>query len=299
MDGDFALHRVLVFVPTYRRPMQLHACLESLASHLGRSIPHLDIVVVYRGCDEEYNKVRREVQPLFPKSTKITLRPERVFFDDVVGMVANSYYRYVLLCVDDTIFVRELPLVDACRILDSRPDVLTVSLRLSRETNRCYMSGGTRQSWHKLSERQESPDGRIFSYHWTESPHDYGYPMDVSSSIYRQSDLLHIIQTLSVEYSKFSKPTTMESWMATWCKGTGKDWCLKRPRIACADMSSAFSAPLNVVQTETENAHGSMYTSEDLLRRYRNGERIRVELFKDRVTKAVHEEVELKFRKTW
>jgi GT2 family glycosyltransferase len=157
------------------------------------------------------------------------------------------------------------------------PELLVVSLRLGWNTTHCYM----------LDTAQTAPE--TWKYPWADHDLDFGYPFDLSSSIYRVADVLPLL-----EMPAYSNPNTLEAFL-DWSKDQFKD---TRPLLLFDGNSRAFANPLNKVQTIfTGNKSGrdSRYSIERLAALFDKGYRIDIGKFDDYVPKGVHEEVDLSY----
>ena len=286
-------NRVAVLVPSYRRPAQLQCMIESLAHNLprGKRAVPVDVIAVCRDCPDEYARVQRETQAALPAGSKVVIKRESNFYNDVYGAVNNAFYRFFIMAVDDTIWCNDVPLHEAVRVLDERPDVMAYSFRLSPRTRTCYM--------HHDKAQRYAPVGTLHGqvlHRYGDATLDYAYWCDISSSMFRQSDLARMVQA-----NKFYNPTTLEHYVWLWGRtDEGRPLLKRRPLLASApDVSCAFSAPVNIVQSTAAGNRGGArrdYSGAALLEAYRAGKRIRIEPFQGMRPEAVHVEVDLRFR---
>ena len=192
---------------------------------------------------------------------------------------------YVLFLVDDNIFVRKFTLRDVRDALDVHRDAIGFSLRLGTNINYCY----------PLNRAQSIPaysqlENHMLKFNWTASDCDFGYPLEVSSSVYRLDELFPLLCSLP-----FENPNQLEEKMAALAirlRGI-------KPYLLCYDVSVAFCNPINIVQTVGENRAGSSaeYSSESLAKSFDQGSRIRVEEYKNFIPNACHQEVDLVFER--
>ena len=115
---------------------------------------------------------------------------------------------------------------------------------------------------------------------------DFAYPLELSSSVYRVSELLPQILSLS-----FNNPNTLESNMAQQARALRDRF----PYLLCYERSVTFCNPLNMVQTVYPNRvrQGSEYSTERLAQLFEEGYRVNVESYKGFVSNACHQEVDL------
>lgn len=193
--------------------------------------------------------------------------------------------RVVLLLVDDNLFVRDFYFRHAIDTLMQKEKLLGFSLRLGRNTTYCYARGRNQV----LPEFKNLSD-RIALFDWTKSDGDFGYPLEVSSSIYRVHDFLPLIMGVS-----FDNPNMLEERIAYHARSFRS----KNPLLACYQHSVAFCNPINMVQSVVPNRSGESmgYSADELSSRFEKGERIRVEDYTGFSPQACHQEVDLIFEK--
>ncbi len=197
----------------------------------------------------------------------------------------NLKNKYVFFLVDDNIFVKEFCLKEAADILEKKERLLGFSLRLGKNTTYCYP-----QRRRQLLPTFEYLSNDMYSFNWTKADGDFGYPLEVSSSLYRLSDLLPLLIGFP-----FDNPNELESQLAYNAHFFHK----KRPSLACYQHSTTFCNPLNLVQSIIPNraSENMNYSVNDLAVRFERGERIHIKSYKGFTPEACHQEVELKFTK--
>lgn len=260
------------------RAMQLDAVLRSLSLHC-EDIENIDIKVLYLTSDstheEQYNK-------LIDSYAFTEFIKETDFKEQVLSCIKT--YEYVLFLVDDIMFVRDFSITNVVESLGNNDDALGFSLRLGMNTTYCYM----------LDHQQKLPcftpiDHETLKFTWTDAEYDFNYPLEISSSVYRVSDIYPLALKL-----EFSNPTIMEFTMYcnSYSFGSSKS-C-----ILCKRNSIAFGNPINLVQNISgSNRHGTKirYSVKELSEMFDKGYRIDVEKYSMFTPKSCNEEVELKF----
>ena len=191
---------------------------------------------------------------------------------------------YVLFLVDDSIFCRPFSIASATRALDARPRAIGFSLRLGRNTTYCY----------SLDSQQHVPQlaaigHGVFAFDWTIAECDFGYPLEVSSSLYSGPRVARALAGLS-----FSNPNTLESQFA----GTARrSWAHRSPELLCFEQSVAFCNAVNKVQTVNDNRAGEDVglSPRDLAKRFDSGLRIDTRAFDRFTPNACHCDVPFSF----
>lgn len=192
-------------------------------------------------------------------------------------------HNHVLFLVDDNIFVRDFSVGDIVSAMEKYPDALGLSLRLGENTTYCYA----------LDKPQQPPAFQhvmkdIFIYSWPTADADFGYPIELSSSAYRVSEMLSLFASVP-----FRNPNTLESAVA----GRARRFAGSHPDLLCFRQSVAFCAPINRVQDVMQNRAGqnAQLSSEKLAELFAGGKRIDVQRLFGFVPNACHQEVELFF----
>ena len=191
----------------------------------------------------------------------------------------------VVFLVDDNIFTHPFSLSSAINVLRERKDLIGFSLRLGQNTTYCYVND-TQQNQPAFAQF----NAEILLFDWTKSELDFGYPLEVSSSIYRLADILPFIAGFS-----FENPNELEDRMASRAKGFRSIY----PYLACYRRSVTFCNPINKVQKVISNRVGGnfQYGTDELAGRFECGERIRVAAYANFLPSACHQEVELVFER--
>ncbi|KAF0219373.1 MAG: hypothetical protein FD174_2072 [Geobacteraceae bacterium] len=271
----------LILIFSRDRALQLDATMHSLLLHC-KDVKSADTRVLFTTTNpvhaNQYELLKRE----YHKFGFIQFVVENDFNRDTIDLLAPC--EHVLFLVDDNIFVADFSLCSIVENLSRNPDALGFSLRLGTNTQYCYA----------LDTPQPVPDftrisERILKFRWTDAEHDFGYPLEVSSSLYRTADLMPFLLTFP-----FRNPNTLEAEMSA-----RKDYFShKYPFLLCPQTSLTFCNPINKVQNVAlDNRAGSAteYTPESLAEMFMDGYRIDVKTYAGFIPNACHQEVGLKF----
>jgi len=261
------------------RALQLDGTIRSFLLHC--KDPELsEIRVLYTTTTPLHAKQYRQLKKEYRQYTFLKLTSEKNFRSDVIALLA--LFDYVLFLTDDNILVRDFRLSDVIESLRKHPDTIGLSLRLGKNTIYCY----------PLDKEQSLPEFQsagqdILKYNWTNAEYDFGYPLEVSSSLYRVEEILPFIAQLS-----FKNPNTLESLMA----GQSAAFRNKMPYLLCFEQSVTFCAPVNMVQTMWTNRTSNKveYSPENLAKLFDDGLRIDISAYNNFIPNACHQEVELK-----
>ncbi|MHC4742450.1 MAG: glycosyltransferase family 2 protein [Planctomycetota bacterium] len=259
------------------RAMQLRAVIESLLLHC-RDHSLVELKVFYKASSRlhrgQYDKLRDEF-------CDVCFIEELNFREQVLGLIDET--EYVMFLVDDNLFVRDFMLGRAVKVMAGNGDALGFSLRLGANTAYCYAH----------DTYQDAPAFRhindeTMKYDWTHAEYDFGYPLELSSSIYRSAEILPLLRRLN-----FANPNTLEGAMAA----NAHLYREAKSSLLCFEQSVTFCAPVNMVQTVWQNRVGSnqSYSAERLAQMFEEGGRIDVERYSGFVPNSCHQEVELYF----
>lgn len=225
----------------------------------------------------------------YPKSEKIISRFVRYvtlrIINFLIGNMMNEKYddAHILFLVDDNIFVRDFLIMEFVSLLQSNPDVLGFSLRLGKNIQYSY----TRDRALTMPQFFQVSD-EILKYDWTKSDGEFGYPFDISSSLFRAKDVLPLLFRLL-----YANPNELEAKLAS----RNGEFCEETPYLLCGKSSYSFCNPINLVQTYTSNRFGgnSAYSTKKLAAYFSQGYRIQINEYSGFIPESCHQEIELKF----
>lgn len=260
------------------RAMQLDAALQSFLLHCKDS-QAIDLKVIYKASSTSHE---RSYQQLMGDYGSVEFVKETNFKSDI--LMSLKPYQYILFAVDDNIFIRDFSVVDIVKSLENNDDALGFSLRLGKNTAYCYPLDTVQKVPNYIS-----IDSRTIKYNWTQAEYDFGYPLELSSSIYRVKDILPILVQLD-----FSNPNALEG-------GINANKHLldgQRNYLLCCELSAAFCNPINITQNVSNNRAGTntSYSIESLAKMFEEGYRIDVESYSEFIPSACHQELDLRFR---
>lgn len=275
-----------LFIFSKDRAFQLEALLSCLSSRCV-DINQAHIFIQYFASSSEFEAGYGIVQESWRDKLKITWVRESSFKLDLIKSLSYCASRIdsILFLVDDCLIVRDFSLGDIRKFLFLNPSCLGYSLRLGHNTHYCYSKDC----------EQEIPrfagNGEFLSYSWPTAYHDFAYPLEISSSLYRFKDIYKLLRFLP-----YNNPNTLEQVLSR-CKILFR---LNKPSLACSSTSIAFCAPLNRVQNNFQNRAGESAecSPQNLNRVLLNGERFDITSISRYRPKACHEEIGLKVIKT-
>jgi hypothetical protein len=256
------------------RAMQLDLCLHSISYFCDTS---LDIDVIYKTTTYAHEDSYEALKYIY---SNVSFHKDKDFKSTLLDVIGNK--NNILFLVDDNVFVNNFSVKTINNLLETNLHTLGFSLRLGRNTTMCY----------PLSRSQALPQFyRItddsLMYRWVNADYDFGYPLELSSSVYRVKDILPILQNC-----EYNTPNTLEAIL-----DLNKNYFREEKNLLlCYEQSVAFCNPINRVQTFNNNKAGinPEYSSDSLLTKFEKHGRIAIEPFENFVPTGAHQEVEIK-----
>ena len=257
------------------RPLQLDGTLRSFKRHCHDS-DGVRVRVLYTASTSRTRSLYRQLMREHPE---IHFVEEFDFRRDTNLLL--TLHEFVLLLVDDCLFVGDFSLTDCVAALGRHPDAIGVSLRLGRNATTCYALNKPQQ----LPTLTPASDS-LLAFRWPGADGDFGYPLEVSSSVYRAADLRELL-----DQARFRNPNTLEAELAN----RAAQMCESHPMLLCPGQSLAFCAPVNLVQQVCENRAGnqSELSAGALAEKFAQGWRVDVARFDGFVPTGCHQEVDL------
>jgi len=272
------------------RAMQLDALLRSFL-HRCTDSSFAELHVLYATSSPRDARQYAALEKFWQARLPVTFHAERAFRADLLHVLAipestagrsgASRRDLVLFVVDDNLFVRPFSLEQAGAALRRHRRAIGFSLRLGRNTTRSY----------PLDAAQSLPpftpvEPGVLAFDWTRAEADFGYPLELSSSIYRARTVAGLLSS-----EDFTNPNTLELFMAT--AATGFRGKTRERQLLCFEQSVAFCNAVNRVQTTYPNRAGDSpsMSAAALADAFDAGLRIDVDALSDFTPGACHEEV--------
>lgn len=272
-------HKCCCVIFSKDRPLQLHATLESFQDHV-TGIDAEDVFVILKASNATFQKYYRKVKFTFKKFIFIQ---ESNFKQDLLSIVANPYYSHILFSVDDNIFSLPISVAKIMQLTDEHPRAIGFSLRLGTNITFCH----TKNQQQTLTTFREI-DSDVILWNWKEEELDFGYPLEVSSSVYRTSLLKNLCQKLAYE-----NPNTLEHQLDLYKNNvfTSFPWLLSFKTSRC------FCLPMNLTQQQYKNRHSKddRYSIDSLLNVYKSGKKMNMHSVYKSIPESPHVETKYTF----
>ena len=263
--------RLLIF--SKDRAVQLLALLESLQA-MCLEFDVLDTVVLVKTTAKKHKRQYEELEEEFPN---VYFYEETALFPDISKLLMNL--SYVLFLVDDAICIRPFCVPTMIQKLNENEDALGFSLRLGRNITYSYP--------HKC--QQDKPvftklGEDVLKLNWTKYKCDFGYPMELSSSIYRVSDVQALLQNSDVHTLQLVENSM---WYNSRFR---KD---RQPNLMCFETSCIFSNPMNITGSNSVNRFSKMneYSVDAVAGKFDEGYKIDIKPFVGFTPIGCHQEV--------
>lgn len=230
-----------------------------------------NINVLYTSSSDEYESAYARLKRMHQHVIFIR---EQDFRDDLISQIKPEN-TYTIFLVDDDVWKE--PFTIECNELDALEDddVLCMSLRLDQNLTYCYT----------LNVEMEAPDlSSSPTWKWGEFSGDFGYPMSLDGHIFRTKDIIPLVSRLP-----YNNPNTLEAALSKNPPDRHKLICMKKAPI--------FNIPINKVQTQYSNRHGSV-SAEHLNKLFNSYYRISLAPLIGYNNKACHQEVDLKMKRS-
>lgn len=265
------------------RAFQLEAALRSFFNKNGDS--SIETAVLYAASDKRYKSQYETLAAEYAERENVKFVEEIDFYSDLIALVAP--YDYVLFAVDDAVFVEQFSPLECAELLREEGAAIGFSLRLGKNTNYCYPL----DSAQPLPEFMRFAPG-VLKYKWTDASYDFGYPLELSGSLYRCEDVFDLLAD-----GDFENPNSLESHLAE----SAALFKASKPFLLCPERSVAFCVPFNKVQDVAKANRDSgktEYSPEAFADLFDEGARFDVDAYAGFTPNACHMEVDLKLVKS-
>lgn len=272
--------RVVVLIFSKNRAMQIDLTLRSYQTFC--ELPHrYDIKVLYRATTDEHKQSYEKLKETY--GDYVDFIEEQNFREDYLRI--SNQYKYILFSVDDNVFVNGFSVDVGIDILKNNRDVIGFSYRLGRNVTYNYPMN-MKQRYPNSTKLTSFFGEDVDSFYWLNRQGDFGYPIELSSSLYRTATINFIAENI-----QFNNPNELEAGLYSLLAS----YASTMSRLACYEQSKAFCIPVNKVQSVAPNRSGSNneYDSETLVKLFLEGKRIDLYPFYFYIPSACHEEKEL------
>jgi len=262
------------------RALQLHAL---LCSYFEKATNPAPVHILYRTSTAAHEKAYQDVFALFEKNGIFTIKQEtKVSFRPQVISILSDLHTgsKVFFLTDDDVFIDDVDLLDFSRS-DTRTTV--ASLRLGGHLKRCYPVQKSQQLPELISCGENAPDMRCWV--WASGEHDWSYPLSVNGHLFSTAEVLALAAN-----TEFSSPNTFEANIQVFSK-----FFMNRLGV-CYKRSKILNVPINKVQSDVDNIHGSVH-QDFLLEQWNQGMQMDYRTLYGLMNESCHQEVPIMFIK--
>jgi len=177
------------------RASQLKLFLESVEENA----PDIfDLNVIVSHTDEDYDKAYGRVvnDPEFGHVNFVGAEAE---FKEQVLKLLKTDHEYSCFFLDDDIIYKEVKIEDITSQIESDDDVVCFSLRLGKNTTKCYTLGADNEI------RDIEIEEGYIKWDWTVHYLDFGYPFAMDGHVFRRKDIYKLTRK-----SKFANVEELE-----------------------------------------------------------------------------------------
>ncbi len=269
------LNAVDLVVFSYNRPMQLYALLESCEVYLAN---RASTTVLYRVSGPDYQAGYDLVQARFSDVKFILQKNAPHDFKNLVHTYAfeQTSSPYIMFAVDD-LFVKAPVDLQACVQSLEQFNAYTFSLRLSPNIKYCYILNKTMGIPRSVLIMPE-----IYKHCFKDGKYDWAYPNCLDMNIYRKSDIY-----TNMMRGNWNNPNTLEG---VWAAGAN----LNQTGLYFSE-SKIVNIPINIVQTSWTLRAMNSYSTQELLTRFMQGQKIDIAPISSFQNNSVHTNFDINF----
>jgi len=262
------------------RAMQLDAAIRSFRIHCDDCHNVKKLVIIKTSSDvhkNQYKLLQKENQDfIFIEETNVV--------QQILDLAEP--FEFVSFHCDDNMYIRDFSFLKAVNILSKNRSILAHSFRLGENITYSY----TKNSPEQQPKFSVSEEYEVLCFNWTTMKHrGFGYPLEVSASVYRCKDVLPLVA---------KNPDVAVGNIESYLKNYRSTFVNSSPFLTCEELPSVISVPVNrvgVVHNRAGQTHS--YSIEDLTSKFSEGFRIDVSKFNDYITNVTHVELEFSFEK--
>lgn len=237
---------------SFDRDLQLDTFLSSIKHYV---TGFNQIYVIYRTSNEYLNEGYEKVKKRHPDVIfhKQLGNPPQDFKSILCSIFQkNSSAPYIMFGIDDMIFIDYVDLKECTQYLEQY------------KAYGFYLRLGLNFTWCETEQKKQPLppfnliNNSIFSWRFSQGQYEFRYPNDLSLALYRRSDAMSAILTLT-----YNTPNQLEAEWATIANLNQVGLSFKRPKL--------FNLPINQVQQDWALPNMKLYTPLELSKLYHEG----------------------------
>lgn len=261
------------------RAMQLEALVHSLQKN---ALPITGLVtVLYKTTT---NKFQDGYDRLISQYPLIEFVKEELFERDIKDIV-HYPGEYLMFLVDDDMCYQPLTLAPINHFLNNS-EYCCFSYRLGLNTNYCYTINTPMDLASYETQMIPNEDRVLVSWDWRKQIADYGYPLSLSSHVFKRDLVVDIVKDIS-----FNCPNRFE-------ENLQQKVGVIAPKMASYEHSAIVNIPVNRVNDEflSRNGERFSYTVDDLNNLFLSGKVIDIDNMNFAGISSPHQEIKYEFK---
>lgn len=255
------------------RAIQLYALLRSFER---TKIGECKVIVIIKADSDIQIKSYQQVEDYFDENVKFIYQTDHQSFQSSLAFaLARVNSSKLFFLVDDIIFTEttDYHYLSKIDLMNCIP-----SLRLGLNISYCYTSS------HSQSPPSRSiSNNKFVTWKWKAGEFDWNYPLSVDGNIFYTNEV-----RIWVKYLTFSSPNTFENIIQRF------NYIYLQKIGICFHKSRLFNLPVNCVQHDFKNRHGS-FDTDFLLDKWFSNKCIDIDKFMGYMNSSPHEEMDLEF----
>lgn len=238
--------KIIVF--SKNRPWQLKEYLRTLHEY---AYGTYDVSVIYNS-DDEYKDRYEKLKELSPTVSFYNENCPADFCKQLFHLFLSSDAKHIMFGTDDVLWYNDFSLNIAEACLNNNPECFGYSYRLHENIKYCHPAN----QWNIIPPLRYSSGG--YMYNTTNGSIDWAYPFEIGATVYRQTQIAHLIGHLQkfLGSNSISNPNRLEANMSTIVGQFKVNACYNKP--VCSVIT------VNRVQNEYNNPVYPLKLDKDL-----------------------------------
>lgn len=261
------------------RALQLHALLSSYFEKVNHPVP---VHVLYKASSSAHQKTYDEVFSLFDgrQISAVYQESKDSFKNQFIAILESIRAEKIFFLVDDIVFIEDIDIFDFVKF-DARTTV--TSLRMGANLKRAY----TTQKDQKLPQfiPDVISDMDKLCWLWKSGELDWAYPLSVDGHLFLTREIIVLAKN-----TRFNSPNTFEGNLQQHVK------YFKHRYGICYKKSKIINIPINKVQKDYDNIHGTIH-QDYLLDQWNHGMQIDYRALYGFINESAQQEIEITFIK--
>lgn len=261
------------------RALQLHALLSSYFEKVSHPVP---VHILYRTSSTTHQKAYDEVFSLFDDYPVFAVHQKNKdsFKTQLIAILESIQAEKVFFLVDDILFIENVDIFDFIKF-DARTTI--ASLRMGANLKRAYTTQKNQKLPPFISDAISDEDKLCWK--WENGELDWAYPLSVDGNLFFTREIIVLAKN-----TKFNSPNTFEGNLQNYIK------YFKHRYGVCYKKSRIVNIPINKVQEDCDNLHGTIH-QDYLLDQWNHGMQIDYRALYGFINESAHQEIEISFIK--